>query len=424
MANNLFANTPAACVAKQTTSFASAGLDASNINIIYEVGNPLKSWVPDRSINAITGFTADKGYYIVPKIDMDLTTYVAPPLPTGGGGAPAAPTAAVVDDTADTFNWTNNPLFPNVSEYEQTLNGGSIWTALSAKPIAVGDVAKAIGQVGVRVRAIGGNPASAGLFNASAFNVAGGGGYDTEAQAAFTAIEAAEGSALSSGTKDAYNAWVLREKAAARYAKYGFIYPMLGATAGGHSVNAKTPGTKNTVWNGTGWTHTSAGAKSDESAGTYGDTQVKPSDLSQNSNFLMLYTNEWITPGYLLGAGNGTPGSVALGLIGGNVWLRNMCATATPLGLSPGTAIGSHIVTRTISTEYLYIRPSGAVDTISEASDGQETVNIYISDIGGATGNQAPERICFVAFGSAGFSSAEATAAQTSLNTLMSDLGR
>jgi hypothetical protein len=104
MANNLFANTPAACVAKQTTSFASAGLDASNINIIYEVGNPLKSWVPDRSINAITGFTADKGYYIVPKIDMDLTTYVAPPLPVGGGGggdttAPTVTAKTAIDAT-------------------------------------------------------------------------------------------------------------------------------------------------------------------------------------------------------------------------------------------------------------------------------------------------------------------------------------
>jgi hypothetical protein len=86
MANNLFANVPAACVAKSTISFATAGITALNTLIIFEVGSPLKSYVPGRTINSVTGFTADKGYYIVPAADMDLSAILAPPLVTGGGG--------------------------------------------------------------------------------------------------------------------------------------------------------------------------------------------------------------------------------------------------------------------------------------------------------------------------------------------------
>lgn len=100
MANNLFANIPAACVAKSTISFASAGLDVTNINIIFEVGSPLKSWKPERSLNGITGFTADKGYYIVPKVSMDQTAILVPPLAGGGGGDTTPPTvlSATVQD--------------------------------------------------------------------------------------------------------------------------------------------------------------------------------------------------------------------------------------------------------------------------------------------------------------------------------------
>jgi hypothetical protein len=77
---NLFANNPAAVVAKQTISFAAAGLDTSNTEIIFEVGSPLKSWKPERTINGVSGFTVNKGYYIVPKADINFSQYVVSPL--------------------------------------------------------------------------------------------------------------------------------------------------------------------------------------------------------------------------------------------------------------------------------------------------------------------------------------------------------
>lgn len=81
MANNLFANVPAACVAKQTISFASAGFNSTNTEIIYVVGSPIKSFVPGRPINGISGFVEGSGYWIVPKISMDKTAILIPPVP-------------------------------------------------------------------------------------------------------------------------------------------------------------------------------------------------------------------------------------------------------------------------------------------------------------------------------------------------------
>lgn len=102
-----------------------------------------------------------------------MMTIAASQRSTGGATTPAAPTVGVVDDSANTFDWTNSPSFTDVADYEYTLNGGSSYANVTVKPLVVGDVDKAIGQVGVRVKAVGSNPASSTLYNASAFNAVG-----------------------------------------------------------------------------------------------------------------------------------------------------------------------------------------------------------------------------------------------------------
>lgn len=169
MANNVFADIPAAVVAKTSISFASAGLDATKVRIIYEVGDPLKSFIPGRAINAISGFTQDKGYYIVPLISLDLSAILAPPL-DAANITPPAPTAGVVDDTANTFDWTNAAGYVT-ADHETSINGGTTWTA-ATKPLSVGNVALAIGQVMVRVKAATGRNAGPTLANSTAFTVA------------------------------------------------------------------------------------------------------------------------------------------------------------------------------------------------------------------------------------------------------------
>lgn len=86
---------------------------------------------------------------------------------------PAAPTGGIVDDVANTFNWTNNSGFTALTDYEFTTNGGAAVQNVTAKPINVGNFALSAGQVGVRVKAMNGNPVSAWLLNTTAFTVSG-----------------------------------------------------------------------------------------------------------------------------------------------------------------------------------------------------------------------------------------------------------
>lgn len=77
---NIVANTANILVAKSTVDFVTAGITDSNTHIIFKVDGDLQSYVPGRLINGITGFEADKGYYIVSKSNLNLSTILAPPL--------------------------------------------------------------------------------------------------------------------------------------------------------------------------------------------------------------------------------------------------------------------------------------------------------------------------------------------------------
>lgn len=92
----------------------------------------------------------------------NLTNYV------GGGVAPSAPTAGVVDNTAKTFDWTYTTGFAAYNYYEYSINGSG-YTPVRTKPLVVDNVNIAIGSLKVRVKSIGANPASADLTNGSAF---------------------------------------------------------------------------------------------------------------------------------------------------------------------------------------------------------------------------------------------------------------
>lgn len=85
---NIFGGRPNTAVAKQTVSFVNAGITAINTAVIFLVDNPLKSYVPGRSINGITGFEKGKGYYIVALQDIDLQSWLMAPLVQPSTGVP------------------------------------------------------------------------------------------------------------------------------------------------------------------------------------------------------------------------------------------------------------------------------------------------------------------------------------------------
>jgi hypothetical protein len=88
--------------------------------------------------------------------------------PSTGSSAitPNADTNGVVNDALNTFDWDNNPAYPNLTDREYTMDGGAtVPGAPPQKPLIVGDVPKAANMVGVRIKGMNGNNPSAWLFN-------------------------------------------------------------------------------------------------------------------------------------------------------------------------------------------------------------------------------------------------------------------
>lgn len=67
---------------------------------------------------------------------------------------PDAPTNGIVDDDANTFAFTLNPNYPNLNQYEYSVDGGNTIISTPANPFSVGNFAIPIGNVRVRVKAV------------------------------------------------------------------------------------------------------------------------------------------------------------------------------------------------------------------------------------------------------------------------------
>jgi hypothetical protein len=157
MANNIFGGQPNAVVCKTAVSFATAGINSGNTSIIYKVGSPLLSYVPGRSINGITGFEEDAGYYFVALTDMDLTAYVVPPTDAGIPPPPLLPHSS-------SFTGTDGTLLPAfVPEAGQAwVNEAGNWKIVGGRALPVvetmpvsGWVAKTdVGAADIRITAV------------------------------------------------------------------------------------------------------------------------------------------------------------------------------------------------------------------------------------------------------------------------------
>ncbi|MEZ8452934.1 DUF1566 domain-containing protein [Vibrio splendidus] len=65
--------------------------------------------------------------------------------------APIAPADLVVNDTNNTLDWTYFGEFTQPEHFEVTLDSGSTWTKVTAKPVVIGNIDKSIGEVQIRV---------------------------------------------------------------------------------------------------------------------------------------------------------------------------------------------------------------------------------------------------------------------------------
>lgn len=85
MADNVFGGQANVVIAKVTVPFSATIINSSNTTNIFLVDAILNVYDPSKTINGITQFVSGKGYYINAKTDMDLSPWVGPPFPTGGG---------------------------------------------------------------------------------------------------------------------------------------------------------------------------------------------------------------------------------------------------------------------------------------------------------------------------------------------------
>lgn len=79
---NLFAGRANVALAQTSKTFAELGFNNTNIEIVYEIGSSIRSWKPGRPINSITATVSGRGYYIIPKIDLDKEADFATHLET------------------------------------------------------------------------------------------------------------------------------------------------------------------------------------------------------------------------------------------------------------------------------------------------------------------------------------------------------
>ncbi|HYH14632.1 MAG TPA: hypothetical protein VD794_05415 [Flavisolibacter sp.] len=80
MANNIVPGNNGG-VGKTNTAFSAIPvMSAANLTVLYEIGNPNKSWIPGRAINSVTKFTPNKAYYIIAKNAIDLEAHLVPPI--------------------------------------------------------------------------------------------------------------------------------------------------------------------------------------------------------------------------------------------------------------------------------------------------------------------------------------------------------
>ncbi|MEI6753955.1 MAG: LamG-like jellyroll fold domain-containing protein [Paludibacter sp.] len=95
------------------------------------------------------------------------SSYVTVVIP----GAPAAPTNPVENTTDNTFGFTLNPLYPDLSAYEFSEDNGTTFQTVTTNPIAIGSQILAAGDLSVRVKAVPSlNFAGLSLQNVSAYN--------------------------------------------------------------------------------------------------------------------------------------------------------------------------------------------------------------------------------------------------------------
>jgi hypothetical protein len=431
MANNIKGNAPNAVVAKQTIAFADAGINSTNTEIVYLIDDPMLSFVPGRAINGISGFVANKGYYIVAKVDFDLTSAVVPPL-TGITqlATPTSFTATDVSDTQINLSWA---AVTNATGYvvDRATNAGfttgvtlAIYSSSGTSYNNTGLTATTQYFYRVRATAAGYTDSAYATANATTQAAA---GYDSDAQAYISAV-----GITNTSHKDAIDDFVVGVKAAGLWAtKMRAFWPLYGTSYNEAKFNLRNPANTDGAYRLTqnGSVTINNGAVVTTSGATDGfDTHFSATDsgIGQNDNcqFVSVKTT---ADGILVPFGTMNPGGTCANYIvpnnSGALWVANMAATPDTSQSSGGTAIGRFFHTRVNGTQVGIYKNASLVGTVNINSVTPVSGSFYICNGGNGGLPPFPGRVSMAGM-FVGLTGSEIATLDGLISTLETALGR
>lgn len=374
MANNINGGAPNAVVAKVTASFVSAGINTTNTEIIFLVDADLKSFKPGRAINGISGFEANKGYYMVAKTDMDLESFVVPPLVVVPQlAAPGSFTATPASDSQINLSWTASP---NATGYtiDRATNAGfttglslGIYSSNGTSFNNTGLTASSTYYYRIKATAPGYSDSPYATANAATT----GSSYNADTTALINALSGA-GVTLSTPEKDAYDDFIVSLKSGTLWGKMHNFY-FLGGSFNKSKFNFKNPAS-GTLTAFSTVTYASNGASGDGS-GSYLDTgTVIP---SQNSAALFA-SQKGTGSGIKSIIGNTNVGGGAY-IIPGDPFYSIFNGSVSPSSVSNTPTNGRYCVSRTASTGFkAYKNGTQILDAAADTSVTPNGANITL----------------------------------------------
>lgn len=252
-----------------------------------------------------------------------------------------------------------------------------------------------------------------------------GSGFDSDAQAFFTATGITDGTIQS-----AINQLVLDLKSASIWTKMNAIYPFVGGTSAAHAVNLKSPGTFNISWNGT-VTHDANGITGDGSTG-FGNTGLNAASvLTTNNTHLSVYsrsTGSGAGDGDLQLAASEAAGASRLTLgvrFFGNFTVY-MYATGTgSTNSANANGQGFYIGSRRANNDMEAYKNGSSVATQSGSGGALPSRNLYILALNnqGTTQSHSNKNVAFASIGSS-LTDTESANFYTAVQAFQTTLGR
>lgn len=240
---------------------------------------------------------------------------------------------------------------------------------------------------------------------------AGGGSYDTDAQAYFTAA-----SITSTTEKDAWNTFVLAAKSNGYWSKFFAIYPFLGGTSSSCSYNAKNTATFQISWTGS-LTFNSTGLVG-HSSNSYGNTgfNMNSSGWTNSSASFGCYSRTTPVNNTFNMLDDSTLNDAYIGTESGS-------ASYAIMTQGDGGTFGTKLmIAQAESSSFSVLYRDNSHISDSSGAHVRNSVNMYL--MGSSTISSHASNNIGLAFIGSTFTSGEITNFTTNVNTLMTSLGR